>query len=317
VINALINAVRNGKDVTVMLELRARFDEENNLAYKEQLEEEGVKVLLGIPNQKVHAKICLIRKRKGNHTMHYGFISTGNLNESTATIYGDHCLITANRNIMADVNRIFSYLEKPRTGFKHLRMTQTLLLSPISMRRNILALINAEIKQAMAGKKASITLKMNSLSDEILIQKLYDAATAGVEIKMVVRGIFCAVTDIKKFKNPIQAVSIVDEYLEHARIMVFYNSGKEKVFISSADWMVRNLDHRIEVTCPIYEPGIMQELKDILDIQFRDNVKARLLSNNLSNEYVSAKGRQVRSQIETYQYLLSKTIKKTPKPAGV
>jgi len=315
VINALINAVRNGKDVTVMLELRARFDEENNLAYKEQLEEEGVKVLLGIPNQKVHAKICLIRKRKGNHTMHYGFISTGNLNESTATIYGDHCLITANRHIMADVNRIFSYLEKPKTGFKHLRMAQTLLLSPTSMRRNILALINAEIKQAMAGKKASIILKMNSLSDEILIQKLYDAATAGVEIKMVVRGIFCAVTDIKKFKSPIQAVSIVDEYLEHARIMVFYNGGKEKVFISSADWMVRNLDHRIEVTCPIVEPAIMRELKDILDIQFRDNVKARLLSNNLSNEYVSVKGRQVRSQIETYQYLLSKTIKKTLKPA--
>ena len=317
VINALINAVRNGKDVTVMLELRARFDEENNLAYKEQLEEEGVKVLLGIPNQKVHAKICLIRKRKGNHTMHYGFISTGNLNESTATIYGDHCLITANRHIMADVNRIFSYLEKPKTGFKHLRMAQTLLLSPTSMRRNILALINAEIKQAMAGKKASIILKMNSLSDEILIQKLYDAATAGVEIKMVVRGIFCAVTDIKKFKSPIQAVSIVDEYLEHARIMVFYNGGKEKVFISSADWMVRNLDHRIEVTCPIVEPGIMKELKDILDIQFRDNVKARLLSNNLSNEYVSVKGRQVRSQIETYQYLLSKTIKKTQKTASV
>jgi polyphosphate kinase len=216
---------------------------------------------------------------------------------------------------MADVNRIFSYLEKPKTGFKHLRMAQTLLLSPTSMRRNILALINAEIKQAMAGKKACITLKMNSLSDEILIQKLYDAATAGVEIKMVVRGIFCAVTDIKKFKFPIQAISIVDEYLEHARIMVFYNGGKEKVFISSADWMVRNLDHRIEVTCPIYEPGIMRELKDILDIQFRDNVKARLLSNNLSNEYVSVKGRQVRSQIETYQYLLSKAIKKTPKPA--
>jgi polyphosphate kinase len=183
------------------------------------------------------------------------------------------------------------------------------------MRRNILALINAEIKQSMAGKKASITLKMNSLSDEILIQKLYDAATAGVEIKMVVRGIFCAITDIKKFKIPIQAVSIVDEYLEHARIMVFYNGGKEKVFISSADWMVRNLDHRIEVTCPINQPGIMRELKDILDIQFRDNVKARLLSSNLSNEYVSVKGRQVRSQIETYQYLLSKTIKKTPKPA--
>jgi len=158
---------------------------------------------------------------------------------------------------------------------------------------------------------------MNSLSDEILIQKLYDAATAGVEIKMVVRGIFCAITDFKKFKNPITAVSIVDEYLEHARIMLFHNGGKEKVFISSADWMVRNLDHRIEVACPVYDPVIIQELKDILDIQLRDNVKARLLNNHLSNEYVSTKGKQVRSQIETYQYLLSKTIKKAIKPASV
>ncbi len=300
-----------------MLELRARFDEENNLAYKELLEEEGVKVLLGIPNQKVHAKICLIRKRKGNHTIHYGFISTGNMNESTATVYGDHCLITANRHIMADVNRIFLYLEKPKTGLKHLRLTQTLFLSPTSMRRNILSLINAEIKNAMAGRKASIMLKMNSFSDEILIQKLYDAATAGVEIKMVVRGIFCAVTDIKKFRSPIQAVSIVDEYLEHARIMIFHNGGKEKVFISSADWMVRNLDHRVEVACPITDPEIMQELKDILDIQLRDNVKARLLSNNLNNEYVPTKGKQVRSQIETYQYLLSKTVKKAPRATVV
>jgi len=313
VVNALVNAVRNGKDVTVMLELRARFDEENNLAFKEQLEEEGVKVLIGIPNQKVHAKICLIRKRKGNHTVHYGFISTGNLNESTATVYGDHCLLTANRSIMADVNKIFSYLEKPKTGTKHLRLAQTILLSPTSMRRQLLALINAEIKQAMAGKKAIITLKMNSFSDEILIQKLYDAATAGVEIKLVVRGIFCAVTDIKKFKTPMYAISIVDEYLEHARIMIFHNGGKEKVFISSADWMVRNLDHRIEVACPITDPAIKKELQDIVNIQLSDNVKARLLCNHLSNEYVPTEGKKTRSQIETYQYLLSKTTKKTTK----
>ncbi len=317
VVNALVNAVRNGKSVTVMLELRARFDEENNLAFKEQLEEEGVKVLIGIPNQKVHAKICLIRKRSGIQTIHYGFISTGNFNESTATIYGDHCLLTANRHIMADVNRIFSYLEKPKTGSKHLRLAQTLFLSPTNMRRNLLALINAEIKQAMAGKKATITIKMNSLSDDILIQKLYDAATAGVDIKMVVRGIFCAVTDIKKFKSPMYAVSIVDEYLEHARVMVFHNGGKEKVFISSADWMVRNLDHRIEVACPITDPNIKKELRDILEIQLCDNVKARLLYNKLGNEYVPTEGKKVRSQIETYQYLLSKTIKKLPKQDDV
>lgn len=183
------------------------------------------------------------------------------------------------------------------------------------MRRNLLNLINAEIKQAMAGKKAAITLKMNSLSDEILIQKLYDAATAGVDIKMIVRGIFCAITDIKKFKIPMYAVSIVDEYLEHARVMVFYNGGKEKVFISSADWMVRNLDHRVEVACPITDPDIKNELRDILKIQLCDNVKARLLYKNLVNKYVITEGKKVRSQIETYQYLLSKTLKKLPKQA--
>lgn len=306
IINALVNAVRNGKQVTVVLELRARFEEEANLEWKEKLEEDGVKVVLGLPDMKVHAKICLIKKRIANHTVHYGFVSTGNMNEKTATIYGDHCLMTANRNIMADINRIFNYLEKPKEGLHYLKECNTLIPCPVSLRRELVKLINKEIKAAKAGEPASILLKMNSLSDEELIEKLNEAAREGVDIRMIVRGIFCMYTENKKFFKPVYAISIVDEYLEHARVFVFHNGGKEKVFISSADWMVRNLDHRVEVTCPIFDEKIKQVLLRILRIQLSDNVKARILDNELSNRYVSNEGQdKIRSQIETYNYLSS------------
>jgi polyphosphate kinase len=307
VINALINAARNGKEVVVMLELKARFDEEANLEWKKILEEEGVKVLLGIPKLKIHAKLCIIKKRQGNKTIQYGFVSTGNLNEKTARVYGDHCLLTSNRNIMADINRIFRYLENWKTGITHLRMCKTLMVCPVKMRRDINALIDKEIKNAKAGKAASIIIKLNSLSDSLLIQKLYDAAAAGVNIQMIIRGIYCAMKDIKKMKNTFTAISIVDEYLEHARVMIFHNLGKEKVFISSADWMVRNLDHRVEAAVPVNDPALAAELKDIIHIQLRDNVKARILDNELSNNYVpSDRKKKIRSQIETYHYLNKK-----------
>ena len=308
VVNALINAVRNGKAVTVVLELRARFDEEANLRWKEVLEEEGVKVLVGYPNEKVHAKVCLIKKKKSNKTIQYGFVSTGNLNESTARLYCDTTLLTANRNIMADVNRIFSYLEKPRSGFRNLKMCRTLLVSPTFMRRQLLSLIDNEIRNAALGRKASIMVKLNSLSDDELIRKLYNAAVAGVEINMVVRGIFCARAHNKRFKRDLHAVSIVDEYLEHARYMVFHHNGKTKVFLSSADWMVRNLDHRVEAACPILDPDLQQEIIDMIQISLKDNVKARLLTGDLDNDYVKTKGRPYRSQHETYKYLLGKGV---------
>jgi polyphosphate kinase len=303
VINALINAVRNGKHVTVMIELRARFDEEANLEWKERLEEEGVKVLIGIPNMKVHAKLCLIKKRVNNHTTHYGFVSTGNLNEKTATLYGDHCLLTSNRNIMADVNKIFLYLEKPKEGEKFLAACQTLIPCPASLRIELLRMIQKEIRFAEKGKTASIILKMNSLSDEELIFKLYEAAKAGVEIKVIVRGIFCMLSENKKFIYPVQAISIIDEYLEHARVFIFNNGGKESVFISSADWMVRNIDHRVEITCPIFNEDIKKVLKTILNIQLNANVKARILDNELTNQYVRTPGKRIRAQIETYNFL--------------
>ena len=304
IINALTNAVRNGKQVTAVIELRARFDEEANLEWKQELEEAGAKVLLGVPNMKVHSKLCLIKKVVNNRTIHYGFVSTGNLNERTAKIYGDHCLLTSDRNIMADVNRIFHYLEQPKTRIRFLKACKTLLVSPVNMRKQLLQLISREVRNARAIKPAAITLKVNSLSDELLIEKLYEAARAGVVIKMVVRGICCMLTENKRYKEPIQAISIIDEYLEHARVFIFHNGGDEKVFISSADWMIRNIDHRIEAACPIFEKNIRQELKDIIEIQLSDNVKARKLDNELSNLYVNPRNtRKVRSQVETYNYL--------------
>jgi polyphosphate kinase len=311
VINALINAARNGKAVTVMLEIKARFDEEANLEWKDVLEQEGITVLFGVQNMKVHAKVCVIKKRAKNRTVQYGFVSTGNLHEKTARVYGDHCLLTSNRNIMADINKIFQFLEHPEKGYGPLERCKTLVVSPISMRPTILHLINQEIKNAKAKKPAAITIKLNSLSDVDLIKKLNDAAVAGVTINMIVRGIFCALVDHKKFNAKPRAISIVDEYLEHARVMIFSNGGNEKVYISSADWMVRNIDHRVEAAVPILDPTIKKELQEIIHIQLQDNVKARVLDSALLNNYVPlGSKKKIRSQIETYLYLQQKTNSK-------
>jgi polyphosphate kinase len=308
IINALINAVRNGKEVVVMLELRARFEEEANIEWKNRLEEEGAKVLIEIPNLKVHSKICVIRKKtKDNNSILYGYVSTGNLNEKTAKLYGDHCMLTSNQKIMADVNRMFSYLEQPKSGINFLKDCKVIIPSPSILKKEMLKLIDEEINQARKKKPAAITLKMNSLSDEDMIQKLYEAALAGVQLKLIIRGIFCMRSEHKKFEKPIRAISIVDEYLEHARVWVFHNRGKEKVYISSADWMMRNLEHRVEATCPIWNEELKQELKDILNIQLQDNIKARWLDNELSNEYVHTTKKKIRSQVETYNYLYKKT----------
>ncbi|MCF8213559.1 MAG: polyphosphate kinase 1 [Chitinophagaceae bacterium] len=307
VINALVNAARNGKKVEVMLELKARFDEEANLEWKTVLEEEGVKVILGIPNMKVHAKVCIINKRVQNKTIQYGFVSTGNLNEKTAHFYGDHCLLTSNRNIMADINRIFYYLENPVSHAGTLEECKTLLVSPVGMRKKITELVDKEIKEAKKGFPASITLKLNSLSDVSLIEKLNQASVAGVEVNLIIRGIYSAKTQIKKKQASPYAISIVDEYLEHARILVFHNGGNVLVYISSADWMVRNLDHRVEAACPIVDNDLKKELLEVLKIQLSDNVKARILDPEFINNYVSSPGKKrMRSQQEIYNYLVKK-----------
>ena len=306
--NALINAVRNGKQVTVVLELRARFDEEANLAWKTRFEEEGVKVVLGLPNMKVHAKVCIIKKRENNRTRQYGFVSTGNLNESTARYYADHCLLTTNRNVLADINRIFNFLQAATPKVESLKNCKTLPVSPVSMRKVFTDFINKEIKAAKREKKESIIVKLNTLTDQVLINKLYLATKAGVEVKLVVRGACSALTQQKGFKKHMRAISIVDEYLEHGRVFIFHNDGDPKVFISSADWMVRNLDHRVEAACPIDSPHIKQELIDILNIQLAENVKGRILDNEQSNIYVQRHSGEpeIRSQIAIYGYLQKK-----------
>ncbi|HYC40223.1 MAG TPA: polyphosphate kinase 1 [Chitinophagaceae bacterium] len=306
IVNALINAVRNGKAVTVMLELTARFDEEANLEWKERLEEEGVNVLVGIQNMKVHSKMCVIRKKTKEQNILYGFVGTGNLNEKTALVYADSFLLTSNQKIMADLNRVFNFIEQPK-NVQFLKDCQSIIPSPWYSRKEMLRLIDEEIRHAKKKKNhAGVTLKMNSLSDEQLITKLYEAAKAGVEVRLIVRGICCMMTENEKFRGKVTAISIVDEYLEHARIWVFNNKGMPKVFLSSADWMVRNMDHRVEVTCPVWDDRIKKEIIDILDIQLQDNVKARWLDNNLSNEYVRTSRKKVRSQLETYNYLSKK-----------
>lgn len=308
--NALINAVRNGKQVHVVLELRARFDEKANLDWKAKLEEEGVKVFVGIPDMKVHAKICVIKKQVGKRIDQYGFIGTGNLNEKTALRYTDHILLTSDQDIMADINHIFKALENPTEDWmQQLSLCHTLLVSPVNMREALYMKINQEIRWALAGKPAKMILNMNSLSDEKLIKRLYKAAESGVVIKLIIRGIFCAEVDHKKFIHPMSAISIVDEYLEHGRVWLFHNGGKEEIYISSADWMIRNLDYRVEVAVPIKDKDLQEELKHILKIKLNDNVKARWLDKKLSNQYVSSTGKKVRSQLAIYHYLKNKRLK--------
>jgi len=308
IVNALINAVRNGKQVTVVMELRARFDEEANMRWKAQLEDEGVKVVLGIPSMKVHAKICVIKKREFNKTIQYGFISTGNLNENTATYYGDHTLLTTDRRIIADINRIFDFIENPTRKAASIKACRTLPVSPTTMRIAMLAKIDKQKKLARKKKPASMIIKLNSLVDQILIDEIYAAARAGVHVKLIVRGICCALTELRNIKGSITGISIIDDYLEHARVFVFGEGAEADVYISSADWMVRNLDHRVEAACPIRDPLIRQELIDILNIQLAENVKGRILDNEQSNNYVERKANEpsVRSQEAIYQYLLGK-----------
>lgn len=307
-INALINAVRNGKHVLVVLELRARFDEEANLRWKSVLEEEGVRVVHGAPDMKVHAKLCLIRKKEFNKVKNYGFVSTGNFNEGTAQFYSDHCLLTSNKRILADVARVFDFLSTSPQKFETLKACKTLIIAPLNMRQFFGNLIEQEIRNARRKKSSGIIVKMNSLVDTVLINQLYTAARSGVELSMVVRGICGAYTEQKSFKKKVKAISIIDEYLEHARVFVFHNGGDPKFYISSADWMVRNLDHRVEAACPIFDKEIQNELQDLLDIQLAENVKARILDNEQSNRYVERpEGTpEVRSQTAIYEYLIRK-----------
>jgi polyphosphate kinase len=307
IVNALINAVRNGKKVVVVIELRARFDEEANLRWKKMMEEEGVVVIVGLPSRKIHAKLCLISKRINKSLKHYGFVSTGNLNETTAKIYGDHCLLTADKRIMSDVIKIF-YFIKNQNQLSHLENCKYIITSPYNTRSFFIRKIHELYKHKKQVKTSELILKLNSLSDEKMIDEIYEAKKSGVHVKLIVRGICCVLTEHKKWSTPIEAISIIDEYLEHARVISFTHQNKQALYISSADWMLRNLNHRIEASIPIFNTAIKQELTEILRIQLSENEKARKLNNVQSNDYVlrDSEAKSVRSQVEIYQYLLSK-----------
>lgn len=306
VINALLNAVRNGKKVSVIVELKARFDEEANLYWKKVLEEEGINVYVGIPNMKIHAKLCVIKKREFNRTIQYGFISTGNFHERTAQVYGDHLLLTTKPQIISDINKIFDCLESPNPDLSQIDNCKVLITSPNQMRDYFLRKIEQEIDSNEKNRK--IAVKLNSLVDKELINSLYRAAESGVKIDLIIRGICTALTQQATFKKKMNAISIVDQYLEHARVFIFSQGKDPHVYISSADWMVRNLDHRVEVACPVFSHTFSEELQDILKIQLKENVKARILDNRHRNQYVKRgeKEKSFRSQLEIYNYLKSK-----------
>lgn len=302
VMNALINAVKNGKSVVAVLELQARFDEEANIYWANRLKEEGVQVIFGVPGLKVHSKLCLITRTEKGKSVHYAIIGTGNFNENTARLYTDHALFTADQKLTKEVDKLFKFFVKTYRSdtFKNL------IVSPNYMRRRMTSLVNGEIRNAKAGKEASIFLKLNGLTDAGLIKKLYEASEAGVKIRLIVRGMFCLIPGIEGMSSNIEAISIVDKFLEHSRIFVFGNNGDAKYFISSADWMPRNIDRRIEVTCPILDDSIKKELSEYLEIQWRDNVRSRKLNEHLDNKYINRSVRKkIRSQWQIYDFLKS------------
>lgn len=308
VINALINAARNGKSVTVFLELQARFDEEANIIWSEKMQEEGVKIIHGVPGLKVHSKLMLIRRKEGNKSVLYANIGTGNFNEQTAGLYGDDSLLTCNPQITQEVDRVFGLFEKTWYGMVNFRH---LIVSPFKTRKFIVQQIDNEIKNAKSGKPAALFLKLNSLVDEAVVKKLYQASMAGVKCRLIVRGICVLVPGIESLSHNIEAISIVDRYLEHSRVFIFHNQGDEKYFITSADLMTRNLDHRIEVGCPVLDEEIKTELRQMLELQWSDNVKARIIEEKQQNKYRLPETGQVlvRSQDAIYQFLKQKVQK--------
>ena len=299
VINALLNAVRNGKNVTTIVALQARFDEEANMLWGNRLQEEGVKVICGVPGLKVHSKLLLITRVKNDVTQRYAAIGTGNFNEDTARVYTDHLLLTTNLKITNEVLKVFNFfnVNYKKDNYYHL------VLSPFALRNKMNLLIENEIRNAQAGKKAYIYLKLNNITDFDIIENLYAASAAGVSIKLIVRGMISLVPGLKDISENIKGIGIVDRFLEHSRFMIFCNGGNEEIYISSADLMTRNIEHRIEVTCPVFDKGIKNELRHIFDIQWNDNVKARKLDAALSNNFVKPGKEEVHSQVEVYEYI--------------
>lgn len=304
IVNALITAAKNKKRVTAYVELMARFDEESNMYWAEELKNAGVKVLYSYPGLKVHAKLCLVTRVEGSVKRRYGYLSTGNFNEKTAQLYTDHGMFTSDIRITNEMYEVFRFLNKKITAPR----TNHLLVAPFSLRKRLIEFIDQEIRNAQQHLPASITVKMNSIEDREMIDKLYEASKAGVSIVLLIRGICCLVAGEKSFSKNISAFSIVGRLLEHGRIYIFHNNGNEIIYLSSADWMNRNLSKRVEVAFPVYDESIKREIKDMLNFQLMDSVKARVLDKNLKNVYKkSDSGKPIESQIEIYYYLKAKS----------
>ncbi len=300
--SSLINAKKNGKDVTVQIELQARFDEEANIEYAELLQSEDIRLIFGVKGLKVHSKVCIVERLENHKMVNYGIISTGNFNETTARLYTDYTLFTADQRICKEINRLFEFFE---VNYQ-VRKYNHLIVSPHYTRKALYHLIDTEIKNKKAGLPSGIKLKLNSLSDFKMIDKLYEASRAGVKIKMIVRGICCLIPGVKGMSENIEAISIVGKFLEHPRLFIFENGGDTKVYISSADFMGRNLDNRVEISCPIYDEDIKKEILENFEIGWSDNVKARVISIKNDNAYLKNNKPPVRSQFKMYDYYLEK-----------
>jgi polyphosphate kinase len=298
VISSLINAAKNGKKVLVQIELQARFDEENNIRVSEMLKAAGVELIFGVIGLKVHSKICLIERLENNNKKFYGFISTGNFNESTAKVYTDYTLFTANQSILKDVSKVFEFL---KVNYK-IQKYKHLIVSPHYTSSILFSMIDHEIENSKKGKKSVIILKLNSLTSYKFVDKLYEASNSGVKIKLIIRGICCLIPNLKNLSENIEVISVVDKYLEHPRVYIFENGGDKKVYISSADLMTRNLDNRVEVACPIYQKNLKKQILDTIKISLNDNVKSRLINLNKQNDFVENKNKKIRSQWDTYDY---------------
>jgi len=302
VASALINAAKNGKKVLVQIELQARFDETNNITYAEQMQAAGVELIFGIPGLKVHSKIGVIEKVVAGKKKRYGFISTGNFNEDTAKIYTDYTLLTSDQKILKEVNKVFNFLQ---VHYK-LKKYKHLIVSPHYTHNAIVRMIKQEIDNHKAGLPSGIKLKLNAITNFEMIQKLYEASCAGVSIQMIVRGICCLIPGVKGMSENIEVISIVDKYLEHPRVYIFANGGKQKVYISSADFMTRNIENRVEVAVPIYDTGLQDEITDVFEIAWRDNVKARKINGTVQNEFIKNDLEIVRSQWKIHDYYSAK-----------
>ncbi len=302
VASSLINAAINGKTVTVSIELRARFDEEANIRYAEQMKKEGVHLIFGVPGLKVHSKMCVIEREEGKKLKRYGFISTGNFNESTAKIYTDYTLFTTNQSVLKEVNKIFNFFHTNYRvyAYKHL------IVSPHYTQKTVFKLIDEQIRKSKSGGKGYIRLKMNSLSSYVMIDKLYEASNAGVRIDMIVRGICCLIPGVEGLSENIKVISVIDKFLEHSRLYIFGEDTDVKMYISSADWMTRNIENRVEVSCPIYSDDIKQEIIENFNICWKDNIKSRLINTDKENEYRLNAKAKVRSQIALYDYYVDK-----------